>query len=79
MYTLFDADLARYVEHRPSILYWIVTSGALFGEIGMGLLRAIKPWHQWILGWRYDLAKGMRICLLHPSAPRSASWWATPL
>ena len=43
VYTLFDADLARYVEHRPSILYWIVTSGALFGEIGMGLLRAIKP------------------------------------
>ena len=58
VYTLFDADLARYVQHRPSILYWIVTSGALFGEIGMGLLRAIKPWHQWISGWGFDLAKG---------------------
>ena len=58
VYTLFDADLARYVEHRPSILYWIVTSGALFGEIGMGLLRAIKPWNQWISGWGFDMTKG---------------------
>ena len=58
VYTLFDADLARYVEHRPSILYWIVTSGALFGEIGMGLLRAIKPWNQWISGWGFDMSKG---------------------
>ena len=58
VYTLFDADLSRYVQHRPSILYWIVTSGALFGEIGMGLLRAIKPWDQWISGWGFDLSQG---------------------
>lgn len=58
VYTLFDADLSKYVQHRPSILYWIVTSGASFGEIGMGLLRAIKPWNQWISGWGFDLAKG---------------------
>lgn len=58
VYTLFDADLSRYVQHRPSILYWIVTSGALFGEIGMGLLRAVKPWNQWISGWGFDMSKG---------------------
>ncbi len=57
-YILFSADLSRYVAHRPSILYWIVTSNAAFGEIGQGLLRAIRPWNQWIAGWGFDMAKG---------------------
>ena len=57
-YVLFRADLTRYVAHRPSILYWIVTSNAAFGEIGMGLLRAIEPWNQWIAGWGFDMTKG---------------------
>ena len=57
-YVLFRADLTRYVAHRPSILYWIVTSNAAFGEIGMGLLRAIQPWKQWIAGWGLDMNKG---------------------
>jgi 2,4-dichlorophenol 6-monooxygenase len=57
-YVLFKADLTRYVAHRPSILYWIVTSDTSFGEIGMGLLRAIEPWDQWIAGWGYDMNKG---------------------
>lgn len=55
---LFTADLTRYVAHRPSILYWMVTSDASFGEIGMGLLRAIEPWNQWIAGWGFDMSKG---------------------
>ncbi len=57
-YVLFRADLTRYVAHRPSILYWIVTSNAAFGEIGMGLLRAIEPWKQWIAGWGFDMSQG---------------------
>lgn len=57
-YVLFKADLARYVAHRPSILYWVVTSNAAFGEIGMGLLRAINPWDEWIAGWGFDHTKG---------------------
>jgi 2,4-dichlorophenol 6-monooxygenase len=57
-YVLFTADLTRYVAHRPSILYWMVTSDASFGEIGMGLLRAIEPWNQWIAGWGFDMSKG---------------------
>jgi 2,4-dichlorophenol 6-monooxygenase len=57
-YVLFNADLTRYVAHRPSILQWIMNSKAGFGEIGMGLLRAIKPWHQWIAGWGFDIAAG---------------------
>ena len=57
-YVLFRADLTRYVAHRPSILYWVVTSNAAFGEIGMGLLRAVEPWNQWIAGWGFDMSKG---------------------
>lgn len=55
VYTLFHADLTRFVAHRPSILHWIMTPGAGYGEIGMGTLRAIRPWHTWIAGWGYDI------------------------
>jgi 2,4-dichlorophenol 6-monooxygenase len=58
VYVQFRADLSRYVAHRPSILHWIVNSKAGFGEIGMGLLRAVRPWHQWIAGWGFDMAGG---------------------
>jgi 2,4-dichlorophenol 6-monooxygenase len=57
-YIIFNADLSRYVEHRPSILHWIFNSKAGFGEIGMGLLRAIRPWNEWIAGWGFDIANG---------------------
>jgi 2,4-dichlorophenol 6-monooxygenase len=57
-YVLFKADLRHYVEHRPSILHWIMTPSANFGEIGMGLLRAIRPWDTWIAGWGYNMADG---------------------
>lgn len=57
-YILFNADLSRYVAHRPSILHWIFNSQAGFDEIGMGRLRAVQPWHQWIAGWGFDMAKG---------------------
>jgi len=58
VYTIFNADLTRYSQHRPSILNWIVTPDASFGEIGMGLLRAVRPWTQWIAGWGFDISKG---------------------
>lgn len=57
-YVIFNTDLTKYVAHRPSILQWIATPEAGFGEIGMGLLRAIRPWDQWIAGWGFDMAKG---------------------
>ena len=57
-YTLFRADLSRFVAHRPSILYWIVSPDAAFGEIGQGLLRTIRPWDQWIAGWGFDKDAG---------------------
>ena len=55
IYTLFHADLAKYVERRPSILHWIMTPGDGYGEIGMGTFRAVRPWTQWIAGWGYDI------------------------
>jgi 2,4-dichlorophenol 6-monooxygenase len=58
VYTTFNADLSRFAQHRPSILNWIVSSHASFGEIGLGLLRAVKPWTQWIAGWGFDIKKG---------------------
>lgn len=57
-YVIFNADLSKYVAHRPSILQWIANPIAGFGEIGMGLLRAIRPWDQWIAGWGFDMSKG---------------------
>lgn len=57
-YIQFRADLTRYVEHRQSILYWIVNSKASFGEIGMGVLRAIRPWEEWNAGWGFDMSAG---------------------
>ncbi|OBZ97540.1 2,4-dichlorophenol 6-monooxygenase (plasmid) [Pararhizobium polonicum] len=58
LYVQFKADLSKYVAHRPSILHWIVNPEAGFGEIGMGLLRAVKPWTEWIAGWGFDMSKG---------------------
>lgn len=57
-YVQFTADLSRHVGHRPSILHWIMNPAADFGEIGMGLLRAVRPWNQWIAGWGFDIADG---------------------
>ncbi len=57
-YAMFRADLSHYVKHRPSILYWMVSEQTGFGEIGMGLLRAVTPWNEWIAGWGFDMHKG---------------------
>jgi 2,4-dichlorophenol 6-monooxygenase len=57
-YITFNADLTRFVQHRPSMLYWIAAANTSFGEIGMGLLRSVRPWTQWIAGWGFDIEKG---------------------
>lgn len=54
-YVLFEADLARYVAHRPAIIHWLVTPTASYGELGIGLLRVVRPWHTWITGWGFDM------------------------
>ena len=51
----FRADLSRYVAHRPSVLYWVLQPGADVGGIGMGLVRMVRPWNEWLIVWGYDI------------------------
>ncbi|TWI33894.1 FAD-dependent oxidoreductase [Paracoccus sulfuroxidans] len=51
----FRADLSKYVAHRPSVLYWVMQPGADVGGIGMGLVRMVRPWNEWLIVWGYDI------------------------
>jgi 2,4-dichlorophenol 6-monooxygenase len=55
MNIVFEADLSKYVAHRPSVLYWILQPGSEVGGIGMGLVRMVRPWHEWLIVWGYDI------------------------
>ncbi|CAM5719436.1 MULTISPECIES: FAD-dependent oxidoreductase [Streptomyces] len=55
MNIVFKADLAQYCAHRPSVLYWVLQPGADTGGIGMGLVRMVRPWNEWLLVWGYDI------------------------
>ncbi|HET9989679.1 MAG TPA: FAD-dependent monooxygenase, partial [Kofleriaceae bacterium] len=58
MNIVFEADLAKYVAHRPSVLYWVLQPGANIGGIGAGLVRMVRPWHRWLVVWGYDISAG---------------------
>ena len=58
MNIIFEADLSRFVAHRPSVLYWMLQPGAEREGVGLGVLRMIKPWHEWMLMWGYEVAVG---------------------
>jgi 2,4-dichlorophenol 6-monooxygenase len=55
MNIVFSADLSQYVAHRPSVLYWVMQPGADIGGIGMGLVRMVRPWNEWLIVWGYDI------------------------
>jgi 2,4-dichlorophenol 6-monooxygenase len=55
MNIVFEADLSRYVAHRPSVLYWVMQPGSDVGGIGMGLVRMVRPWNRWLIVWGYDI------------------------
>jgi 2,4-dichlorophenol 6-monooxygenase len=55
MNIVFNADLSRYVAHRPSVLYWVLQPGSSIGGIGMGLVRMVRPWNEWLIVWGYDI------------------------
>ncbi len=57
MNIVFHADLTRFVEHRPSVLYWVLQPGSNIGGIGMGLVRMVRPWDEWLIVWGYDIAQ----------------------
>ncbi|MFG1924584.1 FAD-dependent oxidoreductase [Cryptosporangium sp. NPDC048952] len=52
---VFEADLTKYVAHRPSTLYWVLQTGSDVGGIGMGLVRCVRPWNEWLIVWGYDI------------------------
>ena len=59
MNIIFKADLSRYVAHRPSVLYWVLQPGSNVGGIGMGLVRMVRPWNEWLINWGYDINEGV--------------------
>ncbi|WP_370234023.1 MULTISPECIES: FAD-dependent oxidoreductase [Henriciella] len=55
---VFEADLTRYVAHRPSVLYWIIQPGSHVGGLGIGVVRMVRPWNKWLAIWGYDVDQG---------------------
>jgi 2,4-dichlorophenol 6-monooxygenase len=55
MNIVFHADHSAKVEHRPSVLYWVLQPGSDIGGIGMGLVRMVRPWDEWLVVWGYDI------------------------
>jgi 2,4-dichlorophenol 6-monooxygenase len=55
MNIVFRADLSAKVAHRPSVLYWVLQPGSDIGGIGMGLVRMVRPWDEWLIVWGYDI------------------------
>jgi 2,4-dichlorophenol 6-monooxygenase len=55
MNIVLEADLTHLVEHRPSVLYWVLQPGSNVGGIGLGLVRMVRPWKEWLIVWGYDI------------------------
>jgi 2,4-dichlorophenol 6-monooxygenase len=55
MNILIRADLTHLVAHRPSVLYWVLQPGSTIGGVGMGVVRMVRPWNEWLLIWGYDI------------------------
>jgi 2,4-dichlorophenol 6-monooxygenase len=51
----FKADISHLVADRPSVLYWVLQPGSNIGGIGMGLVRMVRPWDEWLIVWGYDI------------------------
>jgi 2,4-dichlorophenol 6-monooxygenase len=55
MNIVFSADLSKYVVNRPGVLYWVLQPGSNIGGIGMGTIRMVHPWDEWLIIWGYDI------------------------
>ncbi|GGB22393.1 2,4-dichlorophenol 6-monooxygenase [Flexivirga endophytica] len=53
----FKADISQLVDHRPSVLYWVIQPGSNVGGIGTGLVRMVRPWNEWLIVWGYDITE----------------------
>lgn len=59
MNIVFEADLSKYVAHRPSLLYWLIQPGGELAGLGIPLIRMVRPWNKWLCIWGYDINEGM--------------------
>lgn len=55
---VFEADLTKFVAHRPSVLYWVIQPGSDIGGLGIGVVRMVRPWNKWLAIWGYDVDAG---------------------
>jgi len=55
---VFRCDLTKYVSYRPSVLYWVLQPGCDVGGVGMGVIRMVRPWNEWLAIWGYDINAG---------------------
>jgi len=46
------------VEHRPSILYWVIQPGSDVGGLGIGVVRMVRPWWKWLAIWGFEVEQG---------------------
>jgi 2,4-dichlorophenol 6-monooxygenase len=54
---IFEADLTQYVVHRPAVLYLVVQTGLDADGVGVGVIRMIRPWKEWMAIRGYDLSQ----------------------
>ncbi|MEJ0024922.1 MAG: FAD-dependent monooxygenase [Rhizomicrobium sp.] len=54
-FTWLRADLRRYVEHRPAVLFWRIDFFTAPEEGGSFI--CVKPWNEWIVSWMIDPSK----------------------
>jgi 2,4-dichlorophenol 6-monooxygenase len=58
MNIVFEADLTRYVSYRPAVLYMMLQPELEKDGVGIGVVRMIRPWKEWMLIKGYDLKQG---------------------
>lgn len=51
------ADLRRFCENRPGVLYWMVQPGNDYW-VGSGTFICVRPWDEWVMLFMYDPAQG---------------------
>lgn len=54
----FKADLSHLTDHRPADMYWMFQPGEGLDGHGVGVLRMVRPWNDWVGVWGYDISKG---------------------
>lgn len=58
VYARFQADLSDLVAHRPGVLTLVLNSDLGGGDTGTGVIRCVRPWNEWIVGWGFDPQQG---------------------